>query len=296
MDTYKPSLLGVAEFSDFEGWESAVALNGQNLVIGFPINSHFTLPKKGTMLGQTTKRHLLSVAPTRTGKGVSLIVPNLLVYAGSAMVIDPKGENAWLTAEFRRKSLCQKVLILDPWGEVNRRYGEKTGKLETIARFNPLSILDPESEHYADDLAYLADALVINQGKDPHWDDSARELVAGLISYVIEDSDYRPKASLGLVRQMLSRPAADIRLLATEAQKLGPESVAARKLGFYAQTPEISVDHFHPPSYSSQYKPLASFLTLMSSTTQLHRSATHRISCNSSSSCSFKPPAGMVSM
>jgi transposase len=68
------------------------------------------------------------------------------------------------------------------------------------------------------------------------------------------------------------------------------------KEGFYAQTPEISVDHFHPPSYSSQDKPLASFLTLMSSTTQLHRSATHRISCNNSSSCSFKSPAGLVSM
>ena len=58
--------------------------------------------------------------------------------------------------------------------------------------------------------------------------------------------------------------------------------------GLYARTPEISVNHFHPPSYSSQYNPLASFLTLMSSTTQLRRSAMLLISCNKSSICSFK--------
>ena len=48
-------------------------------------------------VGLPTKRHFLTVAATRSGKGTSLIIPNLLHYAGSVIVIDPKGENAWDT-------------------------------------------------------------------------------------------------------------------------------------------------------------------------------------------------------
>ena len=44
------------------------------------------------------RRHLLTVAPTRSGKGVASIIPNLLTYQGSVFIIDPKGENAMITA------------------------------------------------------------------------------------------------------------------------------------------------------------------------------------------------------
>lgn len=179
------------------------------------------------------KRHFLTVAPTRSGKGVSVIIPNLLRYRGNCIVIDPKGENAWLTAKYRREVMKQKTIILDPWGEVNRRYGAAAGELETVARFNPLSILDPASEHYADDIAYIADALIISQGKDPHWDDSARELVAGLIAYCVES--FGDAASLPMVRLLLSKPADEVAGVALDAQKFGHESVAARKLGRFAR-------------------------------------------------------------
>ncbi len=90
--------------------------------------------------------------------------------------------------------------------------GRWRGVSETIARFNPLSILDPESDEYVDDLAYLADALIISQSsRDPHWDDSARELVAGLIAFVVESPQYRAQASLGLVRGLLSLPGPELR-------------------------------------------------------------------------------------
>lgn len=182
--------------------------------------------------GAKTKRHFLTVAPTRSGKGVSVIIPNLLRYRGNCIVIDPKGENAWLTAKYRREVLKQKTIILDPWGEVNRRYGKAAGELETVARFNPLSILDPASDHYADDIAYIADALIISQGNDPHWTDSARELVAGLIAYCVES--FGDAASLPMVRLLLSKPAEEVAGVALEAQKFGHESVAARKLGRFA--------------------------------------------------------------
>ena len=193
------------------------------------------------------KRHFITLAPTRSGKGAFLIVPNLLRLQAPSIVIDPKGENAWLTEEYRREILGHKTIILDPWGEVNRRYAkiaeEKNdvdagGWHKEIATFNPLSILDPASDHYADDVAYIADALIINEGKDPHWDNSARELISGLIAYCVES--FGEAASLPMVRLLLSKPLEEIAGIAVDAQKFGPESVAARKLGrFVVDSKEV---------------------------------------------------------
>lgn len=232
--------LGSARWDTFQGYEKEQVLAGNSFIIGNPmIDPYRSDANLENFLCLQPARHLISVAPTRSGKGISLIIPNLLHYRGSTIVIDPKGENAWITAKYRREGLGQKTIILDPWGEVNRRYGDLAGEQERISRFNPLSILDPESEHYADDLAYLADALIINQGKDPHWDDSARELVAGLIAYTVEK--YKEKATLPMVRLLLSKPAEAVTEIAKEAQQYGFESVAARKLGrFVNQSREIS--------------------------------------------------------
>jgi type IV secretion system protein VirD4 len=116
------------------------------------------------------------------------------------------------------------------------------GVSEPIARFNPLSILDPESDEYVDDLAYLADSIIISQSsRDPHWDDSARELVAGLIAFVVESPQFRAEASLGLVRALLALPGPELRVAIQDAQRLGPGSIARTKLArFDADTNEIS--------------------------------------------------------
>lgn len=232
--------LGSSTWYPFDGADAELSLNGANMVFGYSmsVSQGDFYRIEGKFFANEPKRHFLSVAPTRSGKGVSLIIPNLLLYRGSAIVIDPKGENAWITAKYRRDKLKQKTIILDPWGEVNRRYGDLAGEQETIARFNPLSILNPASAHYADDIAYLADALIINQGKDPHWDDSARELVAGLMAYLIEKIG---GATLADVRGYLALPADEIRAIAKDALQFGPESVAARKLGrFSLDSKEIS--------------------------------------------------------
>ncbi len=225
-------LHGSANWSTNEGADSEDAFNGFNALFGRVVVGGAGDTSKNRFLAiDATKRHFLSIAPTRSGKGVSLIIPNLLLYRGSVVCIDPKGENAWITAKYRRDRLGQKTIILDPWGEVNRRYGEKAGELETVSCFNPLSILDPASDNYADDLAYLVDALIINEGKDPHWDNSARELVAGLVAFSVENPETSAEASLPRVRALLSRPADVLRQIAEKAQAFGHESVAARKLG-----------------------------------------------------------------
>lgn len=221
------------------GNQDGETLEGLFYARNFLVGTLYDEEKKDRWVFLGTKRHLFTTATTRSGKGVSLIIPNLLNYPGSAIVIDPKGENAWITARFRREGLKQKTIILDPWDEVNRRYGNFTGEKETVARFNPLSVLDPESPHYADDLAYLADALIINQGKDPHWDDSARELVSGIIAYLIEKD--KRTATLPFMREILCLPSDEIAIIAKKAQALGRKSVAARKLGrFVNESRELS--------------------------------------------------------
>lgn len=181
------------------------------------------------------ERHFLSVHSTRSGKGVSFILPNLLHYRGSCLVIDPKGENAWQTFNYRRDVLKQKVHIVDPWDTVKKRYAD-ISRLNLPAppptSFNPLALVSPESPHYSEDLAYIADALIINQGTDPHWDNSARELVSGLMAYLLE---VMPKAAtFETLRVLLSKPQKEIAGLAQEAQSLGFESLARRKLGRFA--------------------------------------------------------------
>ena len=77
------------------------------------------------------KAHLLTVAPARTGKGVSVVTPNLLHWQGSVFVTDPKGELAGMTAWHRHEAFGQKVCILNPWG----LHGLPQD------RYNPLAVL-----------------------------------------------------------------------------------------------------------------------------------------------------------
>ncbi|MCV5950975.1 type IV secretory system conjugative DNA transfer family protein, partial [Escherichia coli] len=59
--------------------------------------------------------HVVTVAPTGSGKGIGAVIPNLLTYQGSALVFDPKGENAEVTGR-RRREMGQSVHVIDPFG------------------------------------------------------------------------------------------------------------------------------------------------------------------------------------
>ena len=97
----------------------------------------------GKPVGIDDNRHIVTVAGSRAGKGTSLIVPNLMLYPGSTVVIDPKGENAALTARHRASLPNHKVInITNNQGTLF--YGkDKTlsDRVDTIAT----SIIDPNS-------------------------------------------------------------------------------------------------------------------------------------------------------
>lgn len=133
---------------------------------------------------------------TRSGKGVSLIIPHLLRYAGSAFVLDPKGENARATGR-QRAAMNNKVHYLDPFGI--------SGKPK--ARFNPLSRLTLENME-AESKA-LASALVMGQQQSgttvrDHWSASAQQLIAFLIMHVFSsDTISADKKDLPTMRRLL---------------------------------------------------------------------------------------------
>ena len=143
-------------------------------------------------LHYTGERHLLTVAPTRSGKGVSTIIPNLLTYPGSCLVVDPKGENAMLTAE--RRSKIGRVCVLDPWGV--------TGK--PSARFNPLDLLRPDSPTLIEDATLIAEALVVQEadGNARHFSEQASDLIKGYLLYLATTPG--EVATLGRLRAMLT--------------------------------------------------------------------------------------------
>lgn len=141
-------------------------------------------------------RHLLTVAPTRSGKGTTQIIPNLLTYEGSMLVIDPKGENALITAK-RRKEMGQEVHIVDPWGIANVEGIE-------ASTFNPLDWLDPHDPDMTENAMLLASAIVVDSNSnDPFWDEEAKALLQGLIMYVATDLDEDGSRHLGRVRELL---------------------------------------------------------------------------------------------
>lgn len=118
--------------------------------------------------------HLLTIAPTGSGKGRGAIIPNLLTWPGPMIVVDPKGENYHVTARYRR-SLGQRVHVLDPFNVVTTR-GDSLNPFDVFGLFG--SQIDADSEMLAELLAGGVPTL-----KDPFWDISASSLISGMIAY-----------------------------------------------------------------------------------------------------------------
>src|SRR5579884_3657628 len=144
-------------------WGDAVALiTDRGLLVG---------RDEADLLRLNGEGHIVTVAPTRSGKGISCVIPNLLDHPGSALITDPKGENYAVTASWRRRA-GQDVHALDPFGLVGQ-----------LASYNPLDLVDITSIDAADDARMLADMLVLGEGREAgdqsFWNEEARGLLTG---------------------------------------------------------------------------------------------------------------------
>jgi type IV secretion system protein VirD4 len=165
-------------------------------------------PSRG--IGYGDDRHMVTIAGNRSGKGTSSIIPNLIEYPGSVICIDPKGENAAVTAMRRgpgsayAQGMGQQVVVLDP-------FGITSGLDSALGSLNPLDLVDLENDGH-DMAKSIAEAFVLGDDeKEVHWLDSAKQTIAALIVFI--KAEVRPEEqNLATLRYYLTRgtpPEAD---------------------------------------------------------------------------------------
>ena len=144
-----------------------------------------------------------------------MLEPNLYVWSGSCLGLDPKGELSRRTARLRQ-ALGHRVFVLDPFGQSG---------LET-ASYNALDELDPDQQAIVDDVASITQALIVDDGdpRSAHWVNNARKLLQGIILFVLTF----PKAERNLitVRELLTLRHPLLIKLVEEAEpepELGPD-------------------------------------------------------------------------
>lgn len=171
------SLYGSAQYAEAEQIRTAGLLppkgeKGHGVYVGGWIN-----PKDGKQyyLRHNGKEHIIALAPTRSGKGVGLVIPTLLSWEHSVVALDVKGENWALTSGWRHQN-GHKVLRWDPTDALEGR----------SARYNPLEEIRIGTIYETGDVMNVATLLVDPDGKgvDGHWEQTARSLLIGAITHV----------------------------------------------------------------------------------------------------------------
>jgi len=161
--------------------------------------------------------HILCFAPTRSGKGVGLVVPSLLTWPGSAIVHDIKGENWQLTAGFRAKH--GRVLLFDPTNPKS-------------AAYNPLLEVR-RGEWEVRDVQNVADVLVDPEGsldKRNHWEKTSHSLLVGAILHVLYAEEDKTLAGVAAFLSDPRRPIeSTLKAMMTTPHlgKSGPHPVVA---------------------------------------------------------------------
>jgi type IV secretion system protein VirD4 len=174
------------------------------------------------IVGPSDDRHMLTIAGGRTGKGTAAVIPNLLVYPGSVLVIDPKGELAQITAARRGKgskrvteSLGQDVFVFDP--------DDITVGLPK-ACWNPLAELRLEDPRLWTHVARIATYIIPSQPTkqaDEFFLNHARDLLTAVILHVLTTEE-EVNHNLIYVRKMITQGDGELfQFIIEECQQLG---------------------------------------------------------------------------
>ena len=145
---------------------------------------------RGQYLRHGGPEHVMAFAPTRSGKGVGLVVPTLLGWTGSAVIHDIKGENWQLTAGWR--SRFSHALLFNPTDPLS-------------AKYNPLLEVR-RGEQEVRDVQNIADILVDPEGaleRRNHWEKTSHSLLVGAILHILYAEEEK---TLARVATFLSDP------------------------------------------------------------------------------------------
>lgn len=217
---YEKMPLGSARFADFDDLED----HGLLVMSETPPEDLF-LAKLDTFAGNqewlsmdSKNGHLLTVAPSGTGKGVGCIIPNLLTYRGSVVCLDIKGENAMVTA--RRRRDFGKVFILNPWN---------VGGIGSNS-FNPLDLLcNHPIERQIGTASLMAEKLIYSQ-KEDHWISAARALVSALLLFVANAEQFDGRRTLQTVFDLVCKDREGLDELFNTMQEFhGADNIVSRQ-------------------------------------------------------------------
>ncbi|MCA1416334.1 type IV secretory system conjugative DNA transfer family protein [Bradyrhizobium sp. NBAIM20] len=175
-----------------------LSLSDQGRVEGLLLGSQASAGQPATVVVYPGDRHAITFAPTRSGKGTSHIIPNLLLHEGAAFIIDVKGENFLATQ--RRRSSFGLVHAFAPYD----------GRI-TSSRINPLDFIRINTANEFDDAQNLAAWLIEASGseKDKFWETEARTLLVGVMLSVAHHAPPQ-KRTISTVRDLLTRGLDDV--------------------------------------------------------------------------------------
>ncbi|BEV13149.1 type IV secretory system conjugative DNA transfer family protein (plasmid) [Asticcacaulis sp. DW145] len=200
-------LHGKARFANAGEVRKAGLCNEDGIIVG---------KDRGSYLIFGGQQFVMLSAPTRSGKGVSVVIPNLLNFSGSVVVLDIKLENFRLTSKFRSRH-GQQVFLFNPFAEDFRTH-----------RWNPLDGISRDRNYRVGDILAVGQGLYpAIDGKDNFWNDQARNLFLGLVLYLMETPSL--PTTLGEVLRQSSgkgRALKDYLQSIVSARNAGPEPLS----------------------------------------------------------------------
>jgi type IV secretion system protein VirD4 len=222
-------LHGSARWATREDILSAGLLNsGQGVYVGGWYNQS---SRRLEYLCHNGPEHILAFAPTRSGKGVGLVIPTLLVWNGSAVIYDIKGENWEKTAGFRHKQghLCFKFSPIE----------------DASSHFNPLAELRINTMRDVADAQNMADILVRsgeNRPEEVYWEEAAASITTGMILHVCYAAAREGRvACLADLAHVFTHPGVTFR--ETLAELLNYQHDPGRRQGWKMPTGEGTATH-----------------------------------------------------
>ncbi len=162
----KRTLFGDARFASSRDIKNSGLLGDKGLIVGKSGNRYLMFDGP---------QHAIISAPTRSGKGVGIVIPNLLNWPDSTVVLDVKQENWDITSGYRAK-YGQACYLFNPAANDCRTH-----------RYNPLSYISDDPHFRIDDIQKIGAMLFPDmQGTDPIWTATPRSLFTGIVLYLIE--------------------------------------------------------------------------------------------------------------
>lgn len=143
------------------------------------------------------QQFLILYAPTRSGKGVGIVIPNCVNYPESIVVLDIKLENFFLSAGYRKEQ-GQECFLFSPDGFADNLDAARRGEIKSH-RFNPLDYVSRSPLQRESDLKKIAAILYpTSGGENDTWNESASSLWVGLALYLLDMEKVEPKTKVAV--------------------------------------------------------------------------------------------------